>query len=115
MFDPTQTQPLSWRMHQGKPIPADEMPAEPTSRRTPTFDDDSPPDRVSDYRLGARVGGGRLGPIYEAQDELSRISGSQHYVAVQLIEDRIASRPGFENDFERGAAELKSISHPNLV
>jgi hypothetical protein len=115
MFDPTQTQPLSWRMHQGKPIPADEIPEESTTRRAPTFDDDAPPDRLSDYRLRARLGGGRLGPIYEAQDELSRISGSQHYVAIQLIDDRIASRPGFANDFERGAAELKSISHPNIV
>ena len=115
MFDPTQTQPLSWRMHQGKPIPADEMPEDPPQRQAPTFDDDSPPDRLSDYRLRARVGGGRLGPIYEAQDELSRISGSQHFVAVQLIDDRITSRPGFANDFERGAAELKSISHPNIV
>ena len=26
MFDPTQTQPLSWRMHQGKPIPSDHAP-----------------------------------------------------------------------------------------
>ncbi|HKX98324.1 MAG TPA: serine/threonine-protein kinase, partial [Steroidobacteraceae bacterium] len=115
MFDPTQTQPLSWRMHQGKPIPADEMPADPPKRQAPTFDDDAPPDRISDYRLRAQVGGGRLGPIYEAQDELSRISGSQHFVAIQLIDDRIASRPGFADDFERGAEALKSITHPNLV
>ena len=115
MFDPTQTQPLSWRMHQGKPIPADEMPADPPKRQAPTFDDDAPPDRISDYRLRAQVGGGRLGPIYEAQDELSRISGSQHFVAVQLIDDRIASRPGFADDFERSAEALKSITHPNIV
>jgi hypothetical protein len=115
MFDPTQTQPLSWRMHQGKPIPADEMPADPPKRQAPTFDDNSPPDRLSDYRLRSRVGGGRLGPIYEAQDELSRISGSQHFVAIQLIDERIASRPGFAGEFERGAAELKSLAHPNIV
>ena len=24
MFDPTQSQPLSWRLHQGKPEPADD-------------------------------------------------------------------------------------------
>ena len=113
MFDPTQTQPLSWRMHQGKPVPAEDKPVD--SRQAPSFDDDSPPDRLSDYRLRARVGGGRLGPIYEAQDELSRISGSQHFVAVQLIDERIASRPGFAGDFERGAADLKSIAHLNIV
>jgi serine/threonine protein kinase len=115
MFDPTQTQPLSWRMHQGRPIPAEDMPVDPPERQAPTFDDDGPPDRLSDYRLRARVGGGRLGPIYEAQDELSRISGSQHFVAIQLIDERIASRPGFADEFERGGAALKSLSHPNLV
>ena len=116
MFDPTQTQPLSWRMHQGKPMPWEDVPVEPPNRQAPTFDD-SPPERLSErgYRLRARLGGGRLGAIYEAQDELSRISGSQHFVAVLLIDSRITSRPGFAADFERGAAELKSIAHPNIV
>ncbi len=116
MFDPTQTQPLSWRMHQGKPMPWEDVPVEPPNRQAPTFDD-SPPERLSErgYRLRARLGGGRLGAIYEAQDELSRISGSQHFVAVILIDSRVASRAGFAPDFERGAAELKSIAHPNIV
>jgi hypothetical protein len=116
MFDPTQTQPLSWRMHQGKAVPREDVPVEPPDRRAPTFDD-SPPERLSDrgYRLRARLGGGRLGAIYEAQDELSRISGSQHFVAILLIDSRITSGPGFAADFERGAAELKSIAHPNIV
>jgi hypothetical protein len=116
MFDPTQTQPLSWRMHQGKPTPLEDVPVDPPNRQAPSFDD-SPPDRLSErgYRMRARVGSGRLGPIYEAQDELSRSSGSQHFVALQLIDGRIASRPGFVADFERGAAELKSVSHPNIV
>jgi hypothetical protein len=116
MFDPTQTQPLSWRMHQGRPTPLEDVPVDPPNRQAPSFDD-SPPDRLSErgYRLRARVGSGRLGPIYEAQDELSRSSGSQHFVALQLIEARIASRPGFAADFERGAAELKSVAHPNIV
>src|SRR5687768_18144432 len=78
MFDPTQTQPLSWRMHQGKATPVEEVPVDPSNRQAPTFDD-SPPERLSErgYRLRARLGGGRLGAIYEAQDELSRNSGSQ--------------------------------------
>jgi hypothetical protein len=116
MFDPTQTQPLSWRMHDGQPKPWGEVPMDPPTRQSPTFDD-APPDRLSDggYRLRGRIGSGRLGPIYEAQDELSRISGSRHFVAIQMIDERIASRPGFEDDFERGAMELKSVSHPNIV
>ncbi len=116
MFDPTQTQPLSWRMHQGKPMPWEDVPVDPPNRQAPTFDD-SPPDRLSErgYRLRARLGGGRLGAIYESQDELSRISGSQHFVAIQLVDGRIASRAGFDADFERGAAELKAVAHPNIV
>ncbi len=116
MFDPTQTQPLSWRMHQGKPMPWEDVPVDPPNRQAPTFDD-ALPERLSErgYRLRARLGGGRLGAIYEAQDELSRISGSQHFVAILLIDDRIAARPGFAADFERGAAELKSVAHPNIV
>ena len=103
-------------MHQGKALPLEEVPVDPSNRQSPSFDD-SPPDRLSEagYRLRARLGHGRLGSIYEAQDELSRISGSQHFAAVLLIDDRIASRPGFAADFERGAGELKSLAHPNIV
>jgi hypothetical protein len=116
MFDPTQTQPLSWRMHQGQAMPWEDVPMEPPNRQSPSFND-SPPERLSErgYRLRARLGSGRLGSIYEAQDELSRISGSKHFVAVQLIDDKIATRPGFAGEFERGATELKSIAHPNIV
>jgi hypothetical protein len=116
MFDPTQTQPLSWRMHDGQPKPWGEVPMEPPDRQSPSFDD-SPPDRLSEggFRLRGRIGSGRLGAIYEAQDELSRISGSRHFVAVQLLDDRVALRPGFEDDFERGAMSLKSVTHPNIV
>jgi Protein kinase domain/Calx-beta domain len=116
MFDPTQTQPLSWRMHDGQPKPWGEVPMDPPNRQAPSFED-SPPDRLSEggFRLRGRIGSGRLGAIYEAQDELSRISGSRHFVATQLLDDRITMRPGFEDDFERGAMELKSVAHPNIV
>ena len=116
MIDPTQTQPLSWRMHEGQAMPWEDVPVDPSNRQSPSFDD-SLPDRLSErgYRLRARLGSGRLGAVYEAQDELSRISGSKHFVAVQLIDDKIATRPGFAAEFERGAAELKSVSHPNIV
>lgn len=116
MFDPTQTQPLSWRMHQGKAMPWEEVPIDPPNRQEPSFDM-SPPDRLAErgYRLRARIGHGRLGTIYEAQDELSRISGSRHFAAVTLIDAKVAMRQGFDADFERGAAELQSITHPNIV
>jgi hypothetical protein len=115
MFDPTQTQPLSWRMHQGRAMPADEVPIDPPNRQDPTFDAGPPDLSERGYSLRGRLGSGRLGPIYEAQDELSRNAGSQHFAAVQLIDERISSRPGFADDFERGAAELKGVSHPNIV
>ncbi len=116
MFDPTQTQPLSWRMHHGKPMPWEEVPIDPPNRQEPSFDS-SPPDRLSErgYRLRARLGHSRVGPVYEAQDELSRISGSQHFAAVTLIDAKIAMRHGFADEFERGATELKSVAHPNIV
>jgi len=116
MFDPTQTQPLSWRMHHGKPMPWEEVPIDPPNRQDPSFDS-APPDRLSErgYRLRARLGHCRVGPVYEAQDELSRISGSQHFAAVTLIDAKIALRHGFATEFERGAAELKSVAHPNIV
>jgi hypothetical protein len=116
VFDPTQTQPLSWRMHEGKAVPWEEVPVDPSNRQAPTFESGLP-ERLSDrgYRLRSRLGSGRLGAIYQAQDELSRISGSQHFVAILLIDPAIASRPGFATDFERGAAELKGVSHPNIV
>ncbi len=89
---------------------------ETRNRQAPSLES-PPPERLADrgYRLRARLGSGRLGAIYEAQDDLSRSSGSQHFVAIQLIDENTASRPGFAADFERGAQELRSLSHPNIV
>ena len=55
MIDPTQTQPLSWRIHQGKVMPSEDVPVEPPNRQVPTFDD-SLPERLSErgYRLPER-------------------------------------------------------------
>ena len=81
------------------------------NRKAPSLE--SPlPERLSDrgYRLRARLGSGRLGAVYEAQDELSRSSGSQHFVAIQLIDEKVASRPAFAADFERGAAGIAARS-----
>jgi hypothetical protein len=116
MIDPTQTQPLPWRMHPVPGKPWEESPMETRNRQAPSLES-PPPERLSDrgYRLRARLGSGRLGAIYEAQDDLSRSSGSQHFVAIQLIDEKIASRPGFAADFERGAQELRSLAHPNIV
>jgi hypothetical protein len=115
-IDPTQTQPLPWRAHEARRRPWAEATVELPGGQ-PEGEDTPLPERLADrgYRLRGRLGSGRLGAIYEAQDDLSRSSGSQHFVAIQLIDDRIASRPDFAADFERGARELQSLSHPNVV
>jgi len=113
MIDPTQTQPLPIRMlRPGEPW--EETPVAPVSRQPAEA---ALPDRLADrgYRLRARLGKGRLGAIYQAQDDLSQSSGSEHYVAIQLLDEKIVSQPGFSADFERGATELQGISHPNIV
>lgn len=83
MIDPTQTQPLPWRAHSMPGEPWEELPMETRNRQAPSLES-PPPERLADrgYRLRARLGSGRLGAIYEAQDDLSRISGSQHFVAI---------------------------------
>lgn len=80
-------------------------------------DHSSPPERLADrgYWLRARLGGGRLGAIYQAQDDLSRSAANGQFVAIQLIDAKIASRPGFAAAFDRGAMELQALSHPNIV
>ncbi len=113
MIDPTQTQPLPIRMvRPGEPW--EETPVAPVSRQPAEA---ALPDRLADrgYRLRARLGKGRLGAIYQAQDDLSQSSGSEHYVAIQLLDEKIISQPNFSADFERGATELQGISHPNIV
>ena len=42
------------------------------------------------YRLHAQIGHGRLGDIYEAEDEGYRELGVGRRVAIQLLPDRIA-------------------------
>ena len=42
------------------------------------------------YRLHAQIGHGRLGDIYEAEDEGYRELGVGSRVAIQLLPDRIA-------------------------
>jgi Protein kinase domain/Calx-beta domain len=116
MIDPTETQPLPWRAHEARRRPWAEQTVDlPGSQ--PEARDASLPDRLAErgYRLRNRLGSGRLGALYEAQDDLSRSSGSQHFVAIQLIDDRIVSRPDFAADFERGARELQTLSHPNIA
>lgn len=67
------------------------------------------------YLLGARLGRGQLGDIYEARDGPGRAPDKVRHIAIQLIDEQITARPHFAEEFERGAAELRAISHPNIV
>ncbi|MGH8249456.1 MAG: protein kinase domain-containing protein [Steroidobacteraceae bacterium] len=109
-----QTQPL--RVHRIPGEPRDKFIVEPVKRKDAT-NESAPFDRLVDerYRLSARLGRGRLGIVYEAQDELNRNSGIERRVAVQLLDEDLVAGPGFAEEFTRGAATLHAISHPNIV
>ena len=67
------------------------------------------------YRLHAQIGRGRLGDIYEAEDEGYRELGVGGRVALQLLPDRIALDNGLFSKLKLGYTVLRAGSHPNLV
>ena len=67
------------------------------------------------YRLHAQIGHGRLGDIYEAEDEGYRELGVGSRVAIQLLPDRIALDQGLFSKLKLGYTVLRASSHPNIV
>jgi hypothetical protein len=67
------------------------------------------------YRLHAKIGRGRLGDIYEAEDEGYRELGVGGHVAVQLLPERVALDQGLLAKLKLGYSVLRAGSHPNLV
>ncbi len=67
------------------------------------------------YRLRAQIGRGRLGDIYEAEDEGYRELGVGGRVAIQLLPDRIALDQGLFSKLKLGYTVLRASSHPNIV
>jgi serine/threonine protein kinase len=67
------------------------------------------------YRLLARIGRGRLGEIYEADDEGHRELGVERRVAIQLLPDRITLDRGLFNKLKLGYTVLRAAPHPNIV
>jgi len=67
------------------------------------------------YRLHARIGHGRLGDIYAAEDEGYRDLGVGRRVAVQLLPDRIALDNGLFSKLKLGYTVLRAQPHPNIV
>jgi hypothetical protein len=67
------------------------------------------------YRLGARLGRGRLGEIFEAHDLADRDLGVEHRKALQLLAPNVVSDPGFAERLARAYDALRTGVHPNLV
>ena len=67
------------------------------------------------YRLHGQIGSGRLGDIYEAEDEGYRELGVGRRVAIQLLPDRIALDQGLFSKLKLGFTVLRAGSHPNIV
>ena len=67
------------------------------------------------YRLHAKIGRGRLGDIYEADDEGYRELGVGGRVAVQLLPERVALDQGLLSKLKLGFSVLRASSHPNLI
>jgi len=66
--------------------------------------------RLGSYELLRRLGEGGMAQVYLARDiRLGR------EVAVKVLDQRLAERPGFRERFEREARVAASLDHPNIV
>src|SRR5436305_14741999 len=68
------------------------------------------PDLVTGYKLLELVGKGGMGEVHRAT-QLSL----ERRVAVKLLAPNLAQDPGFVARFEKEAAALAQLSHPNIV
>jgi len=67
------------------------------------------------YRLLGRIGCGRLGDIYEADDDQYRDLAVERRVAIQLLPDRVTLNRGLFNKLKLGYTVLRAAPHPNVV
>lgn len=62
------------------------------------------------YRIVDKLGGGGMGEVYRAED----LSLHRH-IAIKVLPPRLATRPDALERFEREAAAVGALNHPNIV
>jgi serine/threonine-protein kinase len=68
------------------------------------------PAQLGPYRIGARLGRGGMGAVYEAVD-----SSTGATVAVKVLAAHLADDPGLKSRFRAEIDTLKSLRHPGIV
>jgi serine/threonine protein kinase len=81
------------------PLSARGLPVRPTQ-----------PVLLGDFRLLRKLGSGSMGAVYLARQE-----GQDRDVALKVLFQHLASKPGFVGRFEREARVLAGLHHPNVV
>ncbi|TMK38302.1 MAG: serine/threonine protein kinase, partial [Actinobacteria bacterium] len=62
------------------------------------------------YRVAARIGSGGMGEVFRARDQVLGRT-----VAVKVLPQELAARPGFVERFRAEAQAAARLSHPNAV
>jgi len=67
------------------------------------------------YRLRERIGGGRLGEIYSADDQVYRGLGVRKTVALQILREDLLQNEALFSKLQWGFGNLRNDAHPGIV
>ncbi|MBN1220782.1 MAG: AAA-like domain-containing protein [Anaerolineae bacterium] len=77
----------------------------------PYYDDPHPPGQyLGKYRLIERLGRGGMADVHKAYQ-----TGLNRYVAIKAMHSHLTDQAGFIERFQREAAAVASLRHPNIV